>query len=52
MKSKNLLFQTIIVGAALLLLGGLGAVWPQLVGANPLGVALGPAATIGDAITY
>lgn len=52
MKTKNLLFQTIIIGAALLLLGGLGAVWPQLVAANPLGDVLGPAATIGDAITY
>ena len=52
MKSKNLLFQTIIIGAALLLLGGLGAYWPSLVGANSLGDALGPAATIGDAITY
>ena len=49
MKSKSLLSQIIIVAAALLLLGGLGAYWPVIVGAQSPDSAQ---ATIGDAITY
>ncbi len=52
MKSKTHLAQIFITAAALLLLGGLGAYWPALVGANSPESPLAPNATIGDAITY
>ncbi|NJN54957.1 MAG: hypothetical protein HC804_09505 [Anaerolineae bacterium] len=52
MKSKTTLFQISITAVALLLLGGLGAYWPVLVGANAPENPLSPDATIGDAITY
>ncbi len=52
MKSKRLLPQISIIAAALLLLGGLGAYWPALVGADSPDSALSPLSTIGDAITY
>jgi len=48
MKIKSLLPQIAVVAVALLLLGGLGAYWPALVGAE----SLEPAATIGDGVTY
>ena len=44
--------QILAVAAALLLLGGLGAFWPALVGAESGDTPLAPLATIGDAITY
>lgn len=52
MKSKQLLPQIIAVAIGLFLLGGLGALWPTLVGANTPQDTAAPAATIGDAITY
>ena len=48
MKPRSMITQILVVGGALLLLGGLGAYWPILVGADPLA----PLETIGDAITY
>lgn len=53
MKSKSLLPQIFIAAAALLLLGGLGAYWPNLVNANTsLDPFTPPEATIADAVTY
>ena len=52
MKPEGLLSKVILVAAALLLLGGLGAYWPTLVGADSNESFLAPMATIGDAITY
>lgn len=52
MKSKNILPQIFAVTIGLFLLGGLGAFWPTLVGANSPQDTTAPAATIGDAITY
>jgi hypothetical protein len=52
MNPKRLLLQILTAAAALLLLGGLGAFWPALVGADSAESALAPLATIGDAITY
>lgn len=52
MKSKHLLPQIVAVAIGLFLLGGLGAFWPTLVGANAPQDSASPAATIGDAITY
>lgn len=52
MKSKHLLPQIIAVAIGLFLLGGLGAFWPTIVGANAPQDTAAPAATIGDAITY
>ncbi len=52
MKPNRLLFQILLVTAALLLLGSLGAYWPTLVGADATEPASAPAATIDDAITY
>ncbi|MBE2222583.1 MAG: hypothetical protein IAF02_13635, partial [Anaerolineae bacterium] len=52
MKSKNILPQIVAVAIGLFLLGGLGAFWPALVGANSPEAPDAPAATIGDAITY
>ena len=52
MKSKNILPQIFAVTIGLFLLGGLGAFWPTLVGANSPEAPDAPAATIGDAITY
>jgi len=52
MKSKHLLPQIIAVAIGLLLLGGLGAFWPTIVGANAPQDTAAPAATVGDAITY
>ena len=52
MKSKNILPQIVAVAIGLFLLGGLGAFWPTLVGANSPEAPDAPAATIGDAITY
>ena len=52
MKTKSLLLQILTVAVAVLLLGGLGAYWPSLVGAEPVASPLTPLATIGDAITY
>lgn len=52
MKPKSVLPQIMIAAASLLLLGGLGAFWPSLVGADPAEDTLAPEATIGDAISY
>jgi hypothetical protein len=52
MKSRSYLPQTCVIAAALLLLGGLGAYWPQWVGANSPEASVVPLAVIGDAITY
>lgn len=52
MKTKSFVPQILAVTAALLLLGGLGAFWPALVGAESDDTPLAPLATIGDAITY
>lgn len=52
MKPNRLLLQIFSVAAGLVLLGGLGAYWPGLVGANSPESPLAPAATIGDGITY
>ena len=52
MKTKSLLPYILMVATALLLLGGLGAFWPALVGAQSGDTPLAPLATIGDAITY
>lgn len=52
MKNRHALTQLFTVAAALLLLGGLGVYWPQLVGAGAPLSALAPEATIGDAITF
>lgn len=52
MKTKSVLPQIFAVAAALLLLGGLGAYWPALVGAESGDTPLSPLATMGDAITY
>lgn len=49
MNDKRLLPQILVIAAALLLLGGLGAYWPALVGADTPYSTL---TTIGDAITY
>lgn len=48
MKTQSLLPQIAVVAVALLLLGGLGAYWPAIVGAE----FLEPTATIGDGVTY
>lgn len=48
MKTKSFWPQLLIGAVALLVLGGLGVYWPGIVGAE----FLGPAATIGDAVTY
>jgi hypothetical protein len=52
MKPQSFLPQIFAAAAVLLLLGGLGAYWPTLVGANSPESALAPLATIGDAISY
>ena len=52
MKSKSLLPQIVITAAALLVLGGLGAYWPAIAGADSPSTTGASAATIGDAITY
>lgn len=52
MRPKSLLLQVVIAAGALLLLGGLGAYWPALVGADSTAPAGAPAATVGDAVTY
>lgn len=52
MKSKSLLPQVVIVTLGLLLLGGLGAYWPAIAGADSPISTGSSAATIGDAITY
>ncbi len=52
MKTKSLVSQILGLTAALLLLGGLGAYWPSLVGAKAVAAPLAPQATVGDAITY
>lgn len=52
MKPVGLLSKVFVAAAALLLLGGLGAYWPGLVGANTVRSTDAPGATIGDAITY
>ncbi len=52
MKSNRLLTQIFIAVVGLLLLGGLGAYWPTIVGADATEPALAPVATIGDATTY
>ncbi len=52
MKFNSLLPRVLVAAAALLILGGLGAYWPSLVGANTTESDDSPNATIGDAITY
>ncbi len=52
MRSVNLRLQVALVAAGLLLLGGLGAYWPAVVGATAPSAPLAPSATIGDGITY
>lgn len=52
MKTQSLLSQIVITAAALLLLGGLGAYWPAIAGADSPISTGSSAATIGDAITY
>lgn len=52
MKPKTLFPHMLGVAVGLLLLGGLGAYWPKLVGADVATAPLVPLATIGDAITY
>lgn len=44
--------RVLMVVLGLLILGGLGAIWPSLVGADAPDVAVAPEATVGDAITY
>ena len=51
MRSKNLLPQILVVAVGLFILGGLGAYWPQLVGADSPDPVLA-LAIIDDAITY
>ena len=52
MKTNKLLSQIFLTVVALLLLGGLGAYWPTIVGAESPQAPLDPLATIADAITY
>lgn len=52
MKPKLLFPRIFAAAAALLLLGGLGAYWPTLAGADSSESILAPEATIGDAITF
>ncbi|WP_420644965.1 hypothetical protein [Candidatus Leptofilum sp.] len=52
MKPQRLFPQIFVVAIGLLLLGGLGAYWPTLVGAKSPEAPLAPAATVGDGITY
>lgn len=52
MRPTGLLSKVFVTAAALLLLGGLGAYWPALVGANTARSTGSPGAMIGDAITY
>ncbi len=52
MNPKNYFTQIFIIVIGLLLLGGLGAYWPILVGADTLKSPLGPQAIIADAIAY
>ena len=52
MRSKSLPYQVLAVAAGLLLLGGLGAYWPAMVGANSPASSTDPLAIIGDAVTY
>ena len=52
MKPESSLYKIIMAAAGLLLLGGLGAYWPALVGADSEEPTLAPMGTIGDAITY
>jgi len=54
MQSKSYLSQVLMATVALLLLGGLGAYWPRLIGATPTEsiFAFAPSVTIEDAITY
>ena len=52
MKPNRVLSQIFGVAVGLLLLGGLGAYWPNLVGAKSTEAPLAPEATIGDGITF
>ncbi len=52
MKTKTYFTQIIAFGVGLLLLGGLGAYWPTLVGANLAASTLAPGDVTADAITY
>ncbi|MFZ1755170.1 MAG: hypothetical protein WBO46_13195 [Caldilineaceae bacterium] len=52
MKNKRVQLQVVITAVALLLLGGLGAYWPAIAGADSPISTGSPVATIGDAITY
>lgn len=52
MKPNRLLPQIFAVTAALLFLGGLGAYWPVLVGADSDEASRAPTATLADTITY
>ena len=52
MKQKRLVLQLAAFAAGVLLLGALGAFWPQWVGASSDMTASGPTAIIADAVTY
>ena len=52
MKPNRVLSQIFGVAVGLLLLGGLGAYWPNLVGAKSTEAPLAPEAIIGDGITF